>query len=693
MKKLITVLGIDEEICVFFKKEIEKVFGNLFEVDYRNREMEPVPPIFDSDLILYTDPEMLNEYISIIKCDAPTLMMKRTITREALKRIKAIPPGKKALVVNINQYMANETMAMIYQLGVTHLELFPYWEGKSDCPKVDYIINVDPRPFRFLPDIDAKIVIIGHRVFDISNVLDILSILRVDRNKSEEIIKNYMFKVPTFWHGIQYTYENRSVLNARLNILLNELTSGVILTDDTDKIEFVNKMATRILGLSEDELLSMNIADLFIDCKKKSALISREELKDELIRYGGNDLVLNMRIVEYDSNFHGKILLINPYSDMIKTQQKIHKKLVGSGYYSKYDFSDLIGKDPLFLRAKEISKKAASSDSTVLLLGESGSGKELFAGSIHNNSNRHLKPYIAINCATLPENLLESELFGYEEGAFTGAKKGGKIGLFERAHLGTLFLDEIGDLPLNLQARLLRALEEKEIMRIGGDSIIPVDVRIVAATNRDLLKLVKEGKFRRDLFFRLNVFQITIPPLRKRRGDIKLLINHFLDSWGIVRKICRDFINFCNTYSWPGNVRELKNVLEYMTTISKTCLSFDNLPDYLRIKENYVDKNHTGEELLLKILYYAQRANQNTGRRTLCHLFSSIYFEISEIQIRNLIDNLAEKDLIHKKIGRGGNSITSKGIEYLVENRFIYEDIEKEFKQKILECKLLSAID
>lgn len=688
MKKCITILGIDEEICVFFKKEINKIFGNLFEVDYRNLEMDPIPPIYDSDLILYTDPEMVNELIHKIKCNAPTLMMKRTITREALRKIRKIPAGKKALVVNINQYMANETMAMIYQLGVTHLQLYPYWEGKKECPKVDYIINVDPRPYKFLPDIDAEIVIIGHRIFDISNILDILSLLRVDRQTSEKIIKDYMFKVPTFWHGIQYTYENRSILTTQLNILLDELTSGVILTDDTDKIQFVNKKASYVLGFNKDDLIGNYLGQLFHQNKKQSVLLSRLELKNELIKYGGTDLVFNMKLVEHDKNFHGKIIMFNPYSEMIKTQQAIHKKLVSSGYFSKYDFPDLVGEDPDFLRTKNISKKVASSDSTVLLLGESGTGKELFAGSIHNNSDRKFKPFIAINCATLPENLLESELFGYEEGAFTGAKKGGKTGLFERAHKGTLFLDEIGDLPLNLQARLLRALEEKEIMRVGGSSIISVDVRIIAATNRNLLKLVEEGKFRKDLFFRLNIFQITIPPLRKRPGDIKLLIEHFLNSWKVERKICRDFVNFCNTYNWPGNVRELKNVLEYMTTVSEICLSFDNVPDYLRVRENYINKDHNEEELLLKILYYTQKANQNTGRRTLCQLFSSIYFEVSEVKIRSLIDSLAKKGLLEKKIGRQGNLITAKGINYLVENKFIYDDTEEEFKKRIFECSI-----
>jgi len=683
VKKLITILGIDEEICIFFRNEILSIFGDLFEVDYRNRSMEPVPMILNSDLILYTDPEMHNEFISINKCNAPTLMMKRTITREALQKIKNIPAGKSALVVNINQYMANETIALIYQLGVSGLTLYPFWEGKTTYPQVDYIINVDPRKYSFLPPVDAEVIIIGHRVLDISSIFDILSIMRIDKEKSEEIIKNYILKVPSFWYGIQSTFENKSIMTAQLNMLLDQLSSGVIVTDAADKIEFVNKRTMEVLDMTKDKLLGRSIHTLFYGNRKIETILNKREFKDELIRYNGSDLVLSMKSVEQENNYYGKIILFNPYYEMINTQQKIHDKIVGKGYYSKYDFSDLIGKDPVFIRTKEICKQIAPSDSTVLLIGESGTGKELFAGSIHNNSNRKSNPFVAINCATLPENLLESELFGYEEGAFTGAKKGGKLGLFEIANKGTIFLDEIGDLSLNLQGRLLRALEEKEIMRVGGDSIISVDVRVIAATNRDLPKLVNEGKFRHDLYFRINVFQITIPPLRKRDGDIKVITEYFLNQWNNKMHVYEDYRVFCDNYNWPGNVRELKNVLKYMTTISKSYLAFDNLPDYLRTRSCQGGGRSMEENLLLKILYYTEKIGINTGRRTLHTLFCKIYYDISEIEIRKLVDKLQSEEKLKKHVGREGNSITPAGIGFLLKNNYIKEEIEDEFADKL----------
>jgi PAS domain-containing protein len=280
-KKRITILAIDEQVSEFFKRELNKIFGNIFEIDYRHLEMNPVPVIYSTDLILYTDPEMLNNLISVIKCDAPTLMMKRTITREALTEIREIPPGETVLVANINQFMANETMALIYQLGITDIQLVPYYEGKEELTdNVGYIIVPEKEPYDFLPDIEAEILLTGNRVFDISNVVDILSILRIDSKQSEKIIKRYLIKVPTIWYGFDYGWENRRVLLNQWKLLLDELLSGVIITDQNNQIELINNKAKNILSLDTVELSGKSIKKLIdnhIDqdpkLKKCSALL------------------------------------------------------------------------------------------------------------------------------------------------------------------------------------------------------------------------------------------------------------------------------------------------------------------------------------------------------------------------------------------------------------------------------------
>jgi transcriptional regulator with PAS, ATPase and Fis domain len=254
---------------------------------------------------------------------------------------------------------------------------------------------------------------------------------------------------------------------------------------------------------------------------------------------------------------------------------------------AKYTINDIVGQSKSILQLKEQIIAAAKTKSTVLILGETGTGKELIAHAIHRLSNRRHNPFVRVNCAAIPDNLLESELFGYESGAFTGAMKGGQTGKFEMADEGTIFLDEIGDMPLALQAKILRVLQEKEIEKIGGRAPIPLNVRILAATHRNLQTLVKENKFREDLYFRLHVIPIEIPPLRNHREDIPILTDYFLqkfsDDLEVPKpKVDRDFLTALVEYDWPGNVRELANTMELTLGLHSGTLTVDKLPSQLK---------------------------------------------------------------------------------------------------------------
>jgi len=253
-----------------------------------------------------------------------------------------------------------------------------------------------------------------------------------------------------------------------------------------------------------------------------------------------------------------------------KTEIDIRQKLSKKGLVAKYDFTDIIGSSEAIHKTILVAEKYAEVNLNVLIIGETGTGKELFAQSIHKKSKRSNQPFVAINCAALPENLLESELFGYVEGAFSGANKGGKVGLFELAHKGTLFLDEIAELPLGLQAKLLRVLQEQEIRKLGDDKIIPVDVRIIAASNVDLQRKVEDNKFRQDLLYRLDILRLHIPPLRDRKSDIKEIAYFFLsihaDDSGEISMTDEAIIDLIK-YDWPGNIRELKNICDRLTVL------------------------------------------------------------------------------------------------------------------------------
>lgn len=669
MKKKITLLTLNEEIAPLMREELNDIFDNIFEINYYYPSHKDIPPIKNTDLILCHDPNLLVEMIPHIKCNAPTLIMKRTISNKSFQKLKELPSGKRALIVSVNDYATLEILTTIYQLGINHLTLYPYYKDKLNYPPVDYIIS--SRDYDYIPDVNAELVIIGKREFDISTVLDIIAFMDVDRITSEKIIRRHSLKVPTFWQGIKSTLEGKRILSTQWKILLDEFSDAVIVCNENNEITLTNDKVLDMLSLPYDSLQDSKLENIVNKFPELEVFLSNRELNNELIYCEGKQFVITIKKVEFDSTSHGKIIIISLYNDMLKVQQKIHQKIIGKGYFSKYTFHDIIGENPKLLEAIEICKKIANSSSTILITGENGSGKELFAGAIHNYSSRSKKPFVAINCATLPENLLESELFGYEEGAFTGAKRGGKIGMFERANNGTLFLDEIGEIPIKVQARLLRALQEKEIVRVGGDSIIKVNTRIIAATNKDLFKMVEAGTFREDLLFRLNVFQVDIPSLKDRISDIPLLVNYFLLKTYNSYTIAQDFKIFCQNYEWPGNIRELFNVLEYMTTISEESLSTKNLPKYLKKKEYfYKDKKLSDnitltEYLLLELLKQEQENGRSTGRRSLCIIFRSSYHNISEVNIRKAIDNLAQKDylIIHK--GRRGCEITIEGIDVL----------------------------
>ena len=264
------------------------------------------------------------------------------------------------------------------------------------------------------------------------------------------------------------------------------------------------------------------------------------------------------------------------FQDVTQIQQveiQIRKKMTDKGLNAHYHFNDIIHESPEIDYVIEKAKKFASVSSNILIEGETGTGKELFAQSIHNASTRCNGPFVAVNCAALPENLLESELFGYEPGAFSGASKNGKAGLFELAHKGTIFLDEIGEIPTALQAKLLRVLQEKEIRRIGSSRLQPVDVRVISATNINIEEKIREGRFRADLYYRLNLLDITIPPLRERSGDIQEMVDFYLTRFACemgkpIPKLSQESAQCLINYQWPGNVRELRNICERLVVLS-----------------------------------------------------------------------------------------------------------------------------
>lgn len=359
-----------------------------------------------------------------------------------------------------------------------------------------------------------------------------------------------------------------------IQAILDASHDGIIAVDRDSNIIWVNSIAKEILGLPAN-IVGQKITRYIPNSDMLRILATGKREIGDIATILNRQIIINRLPMVVEGEIVGAVSTFKEITDIQKMEMRIRKQSMESGLEAKYRLEDIIGQAPAMQEAKEWAETFARTDATVLIQGETGTGKELFAQGIHLSSQRATGPFIAVNCAALPGNLLESELFGYEEGAFTGARKGGKAGLFELAHGGTLFLDEIGEMSIPIQALLLRILQEKKVRRISGERIVPVDVRIIAATNRDLEKLMEEKLFRSDLYYRLNVLTLELPPLRERTEDIPLLVASIVEELAErgTRKLRisdEAVLHLLKQYDWPGNVRELRNVVERMVLLCKT---------------------------------------------------------------------------------------------------------------------------
>jgi len=430
-------------------------------------------------------------------------------------RIKVVTKDRKGMTLDV--------LNKLYEFGVNlkALEVGPCLV----CIKMDGHFNV-PLPF------------LKNQLLSLKDVIEVKRINLLPQEKREKQIK----------------------------AVLDATGEGIIAIDKQGFVTAFNPAAEKILKISTEDALGKNVAKILSeDIPMLRTIVTGESYdNDEMIINTGKTqshyITSGRPILDEEGNPIGAVATMK---DIRNVMELIHSFTQPP----MITFDEIIGESKNIERVKEVARIVAKGNSTVLIRGESGTGKELFARSIHMASPRHDKPFVPVNCAALPDTLLESELFGYEEGAFTGAKKGGKQGLFSYANTGTIFLDEIGELSVHLQVKLLRVLQENKVRRVGGDEELPIDVRVIAATNRNLEKLMQTGEFREDLYYRLNVIPLIIPPLRDRKDDIPILAEEFIKKLSYkmnkkVEGICDEAMDRLIKYNWPGNIRELGNVLE-----------------------------------------------------------------------------------------------------------------------------------
>lgn len=422
--------------------------------------------------------------------------------------------------------------------------------------------------------------------------------------------------------GVMVEYRSSELLT-----LINSLSEGIVILDNNKKVITINEYMYKNLNLPLNKSIYID------DILNKSIIdkLSDKNFHCELgpIKIGVNQFIITSSPIMVKEKQKGVVIV---FSDFNKMQESVLKASRSSEIVT---FDHIIGESEALLKAKRQAIQVSSEDASILLLGKSGTGKEIFARAIHYGSKRKKNCFMAINCGAIPENLIESELFGYEKGAFTGANTSGKMGKFEIAKDGTIFLDEIGELPLNMQVKLLRVLEEKEITRVGGHTQLKVNPRIISATNKDLYKLVQEGKFREDLFYRLNVIPINIPPLNKRGYDIILLAKYFLDKYNkIYNKNLKGFTNSCEKallkYNFPGNIRELRNVIEYAV--------------------NFEEKDYIQTDTVNEKINCAIETHKNLTLSQMTKLYEQ---KILKDYLNKYGSDLESKKLICKKLGIG----------------------------------------
>lgn len=380
------------------------------------------------------------------------------------------------------------------------------------------------------------------------------------------------------------------IQSQKLEDVLNTKTEGIITLNEDLNIQWISNYARDLFEIDQDLAVSeLDVKELLPDLAFENLL---KRNYDNIVYSGKKNIkyiITTKLIKDYDSK--EIYIFVRPAENILEAEKKLRAETHKRGQYAKYTINDIFGESVEITECKKRMLQCAKHDANILIYGESGVGKEMFAQGIHNESKRHNKPFFAINCAALPENLLESELFGYSEGSFTGAKKGGKPGIFELAHTGTVFLDEIGELSMASQSALLRVLQEKEVRRIGDDSIIPIDVRVISASHRDIYKAVLEGKFRQDLFYRLGTVFLPIPPLREHKTDIMPLIEYYIKEYSSKNHIelkinfSHDAKKMLTNYDWRGNVRELQNFVQRLFAMGYQA-SLLNLEDVKVLLQN-----------------------------------------------------------------------------------------------------------
>lgn len=673
LKNKIAIVAYETPIKIHYENQLKDFFGDCVEIKgYSIKELEKKKfneEKIDADVIVITYPDITNLIGSYYSENAEIVYLMRTFDGETIKKLHCIPKGTQVMLVDYSETTALDTMAILYELGINHLKMHLIYPGIDECYIPNINIAITPGQEKYVP-LNAKNVInLGLHLIGVYTYVNIISKLDIMDEELNYKLYKYSTKIISPNEGLMSKIKDIWEIRSQWLTVLDAVDDGIILLDKNGMMLTYNIAVMKLLGTNGYESYNGKKYDADVFEKLCMPVINVSEMDNEFVEIEGvnKNVIYTKRVIKWFDTVYGFLIIIKDVTQIQKLENNLRIQLASRGHQAKYYFTDIVYESEAMKDCIDRAKKISKINSNILITGDSGTGKELFAQSIHNNSARKNKPFVAINCAALPVDLLESELFGYEEGAFTGAKKGGKKGLFELAHNGTIFLDEIGDLPLNVQAKLLRVLQEKEVMQIGSSSLIPIDVRIIAATNCNLKEVVNENKFRKDLYYRLNNLRLHVPPLKDRKEDIKKLIDYFIaHSEYKNKKINEQLYLFLIDSKWEGNVRELKGCIESMLSLGDDVLTIKDLPyDYqadinltteTNFIENKTDANDTSQyffpnEMIIVNQIIRIFKIRPMGRRRMVEQLKNEGIHTTEYKVRKIIDKMYELNLI--EYGKG----------------------------------------
>lgn len=611
------------------------------------------------DLILYTSERIADFASEHFDENIPSLIASRVIDYKKIEKLISLPIGTDILLVNDDESTATMVIEQLTKLGIDYINYYPVYPGSPNCPKLS--IAVTAGEIAIVPKFASNIIDIGVRLLDIRTIHELVSMLGAEKKTKVWLEIRYIKDIVKMSRSIDEKRRDAQKSEKLLETILNNVDVGMAYIDSSKKIVRVNSKFEAIFCKKKKDLIRKELEEV-ID----SVDIFSKEYKSLIIRQDKKELLIEIEQIEFQDDLG--YLVIAKYVNKVLGHDSVlrrnYKKKITRKLHTFSDYltvnSDV---DDMIKRAEKFSK----TDATMIIQGESGTGKEILAQAVHMNSYRKKNEFVPVNIAAITPNLLESELFGYEEGAFTGSRKGGKVGIFEIANGGTIFIDEIGDAPLDFQVKLLRVLQEKRIRRVGAIEEIPINVRVIVATNKNLINLIDKGEFREDLFFRLNTLPIKTVPLRRRKDDVIYLLMYFMGiyfSENSIKSLGELFDDeareFLVNYRWRGNVRELINLLEYLSFIYEgETLGKSNLPYYMLEDENV--KERTILDIHELWVLEEIEKNEGIGRSVLAELAIKQGIGLGEGKIRGVIKKLKDKKLMDNKERKRGCVISERG--------------------------------